>query len=66
MFPDYKLPFLMYANASVLGFGAVLMQQDSHGKHRAAAYASHTVNQAELNYPVTHQEILAVAWALEC
>ena len=64
-FPDYTLPFVMYTDASALGLGAVLMQQDARGKNRAIAYASRTLNQAESNYSVTHQETLAIVWALK-
>ncbi len=63
-FPDY-VPFTLYTDASALGLGAVLMQPDARGKIRAIAYASRTLNQAESNYLVTHQETLAVVWALK-
>ncbi len=54
----------MYTDASVLGLGAVLMQQDVCGKHRAVAYASRTLNQAESNYSLTHEK-LTVVWVLK-
>ncbi len=64
-FPDYNVPFTLYTDASVLGLGAVLMQPDARGKNRAITYGSRTLNQAESNYSVTHQETLVVGWALE-
>ncbi len=55
----------MYTDASALGLGAVLMLQDICGKHYVVAYASRILNQAESNYSVTHQETMAVVWALK-
>ena len=64
-FPHYKAPFILYTDASALGLGAVLMQTDACGKNRVIAYASRTLNAAESNYSVTHQETLGVVWALK-
>ena len=64
-FPDYQVPFILYTDASALGLGAVLMQADAEGKNHVIAYASRTLNPAEANYSVTHQETLAVIWALK-
>ncbi len=41
------------------------MQPDTRGKNHAIAYASRTLNQAEANYSVTHQETLAIIWTLK-
>ncbi len=64
-FPDYNVPFTLYTDVSALGLGAVSMQPDARGKNRTIAYASRTLNQAESNYSVPHQETLAVVWALK-
>ncbi len=64
-FPDYSFPFTLYTDASILDIGAVLMQPDARGKNRPIAYANRTLNQAETNYSVTHQETLAIVWALK-
>ncbi len=55
----------MYTDGSALRLGVVLMQPDARGKNRANAYASRTLTTAESNYSVTHQETLAVVWALK-
>ncbi len=64
-FPDYSVPFSLYTDDSALGLGALLMQPDARGKNRFIAYGSRTLNQAEANYSVTHQETLAIVWALQ-
>ena len=64
-FPDFTEPFLICTDASSLGLGAVLMQQDIRGKNHVIAYASRVLTPAESNYSVTHQETLAVVWALK-
>ncbi len=64
-FSDIKVPFIMDTDASALGLGAVLMQPDARAKNRATVYSSRTLTPAESNYSVTHQETLAVVWALK-
>ncbi len=64
LFPDYDLPFSMCTDASILGFGAILMQSDERGKNHVIAYASRLLNAAESNYSTLHLETLAVMWAL--
>ncbi len=64
-FPDHSVLFSLYTDASALGLGAILMQPDARGKNHAIAYASRTLNQAEANYSVTHQETLVIVWTLK-
>ena len=64
-FPDFKKPFLLYTDASTIGIGAVLQQQDEAGKLRVVGYASRILNPTEANYSVTHLEALAVVWGLK-
>ena len=63
-FPDFDKDFILCTDASGHGIGAVLMQLDSHGKHRVIAYASRLLNKAERNYDVTTREALSVIWSL--
>ncbi len=55
----------MCTDASGIGVGAVLMQEDTNSKHRPVAYASRKLKRAEMNCSVTQQEALAVVWALK-
>ena len=63
-YADYKKPFRLHTDASDLGSGEVLYQQDENGKNRVIAYASRTLSQAEKNYPAHKLEFLALKWAV--
>ncbi len=63
-FPNSSVSFISCTDASALGVGAVLMQTGARSRNRVIAYASHTLNAAESNYSVTHQETPSVVWAL--
>ena len=62
--PDYTRPFQLSVDASGVGCGAVLEQEDEAGNIRPIAYTSHTFSDTEGRYPCPHQEAFAVRWAV--
>ena len=63
--PDLSKPFLMQTDASKLGTGAILLQQDASGISHLCAYLSQALVGAEQNYQVYDLELLAVIRALK-
>ncbi|CAN6692802.1 unnamed protein product [Malus baccata var. baccata] len=62
--PDWSLPFELMCDASDYVVGAVLGQRVNKVPH-VICYASRTLNDAQLNYTTTENELLAVVFALE-
>ena len=58
-FPDVKVPFILYTDASLTAMGAVL-DQEQHGKERAICYASEAFSKSQTNYSTTKRELLAI------
>ena len=63
-YPDFDQPFVLYTDAFGTGIGAVLLQIGEDKKEHVVAYASRSMNQTEINYPITDQECLAVVWGI--
>ncbi|KIM63358.1 hypothetical protein SCLCIDRAFT_45046, partial [Scleroderma citrinum Foug A] len=63
--PDLTKPFTIQTDASKLGTGAVLLQQDAEGVSHPCAYLSQALVGAEQNYQVYDLELLAVIRALK-
>ena len=62
--PDFSQAFILYTDASYLGFGFILCQERD-GKERPIAYGSRRTTTAERNYAVTDLEGAALVWAVE-
>ena len=63
--PEFGKPFKLYTDASAIGLGAVLTQDDKFGKEHVIAYASRGTRGPEKNYASSELEFLAVHWAIE-
>jgi hypothetical protein len=60
-YPDFSKPFIVTTDACGYVIGAIL-NQGKLGQDKPVAYASRTVNSAELNYATVEKELLAVVW----
>lgn len=62
-YPDFSddNEFILQTDASNFAIGAVL----SNKSNKPVAYASRSLNKAELNYPVIHKELAAICWAVK-
>ena len=65
MAPSFNQPFQMQVDASHVGAGAVLLQNDDHGVERPVCYFSRKFNCHQLNYSTIEKETLALVWGLQ-
>ena len=63
-YPDFKLPFLLYTDASDFALGAVLSQVQD-GKERVVSYWSRQLTKPERGYSTTEREALAAVSAVK-
>ena len=62
-YADFGKPFKLHTDASVLGLGAVLYQEQD-GVEKVISYASQSLSKSELKYPIHKLEFLCLKWAL--
>jgi hypothetical protein len=63
-YPTFDKPFTLETDASILGLGAVLAQEQEDRRLHPVAYASRALSPPERNYSITELETLAVVWAI--
>ena len=63
--PNFSKPFVLATDASNLGAGAVLLQEDDQGVEHPVCYYSKKFSPAQKNYSVIEKECLALILSLE-
>ena len=63
-YADYKKILRLNTDASELGLGSVLYQQQEDGTYCVIAYASRSLSKTEKNYSAHKSEFLALKWAI--
>ena len=66
-YPDYTQPFILEADASLKGLGAVLSQKGKDGEVRVIAYASRSLRPSERSmrdYSSAKIELMALKWSV--
>jgi hypothetical protein len=63
--PNFNEPFILATDASNVGAGAVLLQEDNQGIEHPVCYYSKKFNNAQKNYSVVEKELLAMILALQ-
>jgi hypothetical protein len=62
--PDVSKPFILQTDASNLGIGAILLQDDALGEKHPVAFASRKLLLRETRYSTVERECLAIVWGI--
>ena len=62
-FPNFNKKFYFNTDASNFAIGSVLSQENNESERQPVAYASRTLNKAELNYSTIEKELLTIIWS---
>ena len=63
MYANFKSLFRLHTDASILGLGAVLYQEQD-GVEKVVSYASRYLLKSESEYPVHKLEFLCLKWVI--
>lgn len=63
--PNFALEFKLEVDASAVGAGAVLLQEDANGVDHPVCYFSRKFNKHQINYSTIEKEALALLMALQ-
>ena len=61
---NYSKPFKLHTDASEIGLGAILYQDQDNGTTHVIAYASWSLSKSEKKYHSSKLEFLALKWAI--